>query len=315
MRPFRFSVMASHAPDGAAWAAQARRAEDLGYDALMVPDHLGRQLAPIAALATAAAATTRLRIAPFVFANDFRHPLILAGEAATLDVLSGGRLLLGLGAGWRVTDYRQLGLPYDEPRVRVDRLVESVAILMRLWAGETVTHQGTHYHLEGARLAPTPVQRPGPPLLIGGGGPRMLRFAAREAAVVGLLPQFDPRGRPIVAQGTDAATAAKAAFVRAAAGERWGDFDLNVLVFFAGLVGGPTSRGASVAKALATSARSAVLAGAVGLVGSPYVLHGTPARVRDILLRRRDAWGLNSYTFAAHSMEAMAPIVEALEGR
>lgn len=306
MRPFRFSVMASSAAGGAAWSALAKRAEDLGYDALMVPDHLGRQFAPITALATAAAATTRLRIAPFVFANDFRHPFILAGEAATLDVLSGGRLVLGMGAGWRVTDYRQLGLHYDEPRVRVDRLVESVGIVKRLMAGEVVTHRGTHYRLDRARLAPIPVQQP-VPLLIGGGGPRMLRFAAREADVVGLLPQFDPRGRPIVVQATDSATRAKAALVRDAAGDRWDSMDLNVLVFYAGLVGGR--------EGVLTSARNAALAGAVSLVGTPYVLHGTPGRIRDILLRRRDTWGLNSYTFSSDSMESMAPIVDALSGR
>ena len=307
VHPFRFSVMASSAVDGRAWTALARRAEDLGYDAFMVPDHLGRQLAPIAALATVAAATTRLRIAPFVFANDFRHPLILAGEAATLDVLSGGRLMLGLGAGWRVTDYRQLGLPYDEPRVRVDRLIESVGIVKRLMRGEVVTHDGTHYHLDRARLAPLPIQRPHPALIIGGGGPRMLRFAAREADIVGLLPQFDPRGRPIVAQATDAATRAKAALVREAAGARWPSIDLNVLVFYAGLVGGREGP--------ATSALNAAKAAAVSLVGTPYVLHGTERRVRDVLLRRREAWGLNSYTFSIGSMESMAPLVTELAGR
>jgi len=306
MRPFRFSVMASWAADGAAWSRLARRAEDLGYDALMVPDHLGRQIAPIAALATAAAATTRLRIAPFVFANDFRHPLIVAGEAASLDRLSGGRLILGMGAGWRVTDYRQLGIPYDEPRVRLDRLVESVGILKRLLAGEVVTHRGVHYRLDRARLAPLPVQRP-LPLLIGGGGPRMLRFAGREAEVVGLLPQFDRRGRPIIAQATAGATRTKAGLVREAAGDRWDSIDLNVLVFYAGLVGGRDG--------VLASARNAALAGAASLVGTPYVLHGTPRRVRDILLRRREAWGLNSYTFPAGSMESMAPIVEALSRR
>jgi probable F420-dependent oxidoreductase len=307
MRPFRFSVMASSAPDGAAWTALARRAEALGYDAFMVPDHLGRQLAPIAALATVAAATTRIRIAPFVFANDFRHPLILAGEAATLDVLSGGRLLLGLGAGWRVTDYRQLGMRYDEPRIRVDRLIESVGLVKRLMAGEVVTHDGPHYRLDRARLAPLPVQRPHPPLIVGGGGPRMLRFAAREADIVGLLPQFDPRGRPIVAQATDAATRAKAALVREAAGDRWPAIDLNVLVFFAGLVGGRERP--------LTSAMNAAKAAAVSLVGTPYVLHGTPGRVRDLLLRRRERWGLNSYTFSIGSMESMATLVETLAGR
>ena len=307
MRPFRFSVMASSAADGVAWSRLANRAESLGYDALMIPDHLGRQLAPISALAAAAAVTQRIRIAPFVFANDFRHPLILAGEAATLDLLSNGRLMLGMGAGWRVTDYRQLGLRYDEPRVRVDRLVESVGIVKRLMRGEVVTHRGAHYRLDRARLAPLPVQQPHPPLIIGGGGPRMLRFAAREADVVGLLPQFNRKGWPIVAQATSEATADKAALVREAAGARWGSIDLNVLVFHAGLVGRPAGPLASVVHA--------AMASAVGLVGTPYVLHGTAGRIRELLLRRREAWGLNSYTFAAGSMEAMAPIVERLSGR
>jgi len=299
--------MTSSASSGEAWVRLARRAEELGYDAFMVPDHIGRQFAPIAALATAAAVTSRIRIAPFVFANDFRHPLILAGEAATLDLLSGGRLLLGMGAGWRMTDYRQLGLAYDEPKVRVDRLIESVGIVKRLMSGEEVTHAGTHYNLDRARLSPLPVQRPHPPLIIGGGGPRMLRFAAREADIVGLLPQFDKSGMPIVAQATNRATAQKAAVVREAAGDRWDSIDLNVLVFYAGLVGGPSG--------VLASAANAAMAGAVGLIGSPYVLHGTPERVRDILLRRREAWGLNSYTFSAGPMESMAPIVEALSGR
>jgi probable F420-dependent oxidoreductase len=307
MRPFPFSVTASRARYGASWVRLARRAEELGYEAFMVPDHLGRQFAPIAALATAAAATTRIRIAPYVFANDYRHPLILAGEAATLDVLSGGRLVLGMGAGWRVTDYRQLGMRYDEPRIRVDRLVESLDIVKRLMAGVVVTHEGAHYHLDRAQLAPLPVQRPHPPFLIGGGGPRMLRLAAREANVVGLLPQFDPRGRPIIAQATEGATAAKATLVREAAGARFDDLDLNVLVFYSGLVGASAG--------ILASAQHAALAGAAALIGTPYVLHGTPSRVRDILLRRRDAWGLNSYTFSAGSMDAMAPIVELLADR
>ncbi len=306
MRPFRFSTMASSAADGATWVKLAQRAEALGYHEFMIPDHLGRQFAPIAALATVAAVTRRIRIVPYVFANDFRHPLILAGEAATLDILSGGRLTMGLGAGWRVTDYRQLGIPYDEPKVRVDRLVESVGIVKRLLGCEVVTHHGTHYELDDARLGPLPVQRP-VPFIIGGGGPRMLRFAAREADIVGLLPQFNPRGRPIIAQVTDRATSEKAAIVREAAGDRWSEIDLNVIVFFAGLVGG---REGSL-----SSARNAALASGVSLFGSPYVLHGTPARVREILLRRREAWGINSYTFASGSMESMAPIVEALADR
>jgi probable F420-dependent oxidoreductase len=312
MQPFRFAINAGSVPNGAgapgeAWPELARRAESLGYATLLIPDHLGRQLAPIAALATAAAATTRLRIGSFVFANDYRHPLILAGEAATLDVLSNGRLELGLGAGWRVTDYRWLGLPYDEPKTRVDRLIEATAILKRLFAGERVSHAGTHYRMDGARLFPLPIQQPHPPILIGGGGPRMLRFAAREAEVVGLLPQFDRHGRPIVSQATEAATARKAAIVREAAGERWDRLELNVIVSDAGLVGSGSGPIASVS--------SAAKAAAVGLVGTPYVLYGSLGRVRDLLLRRRDRTGINYYALPARSMVSMAPLVEALTGR
>jgi len=311
VQPFRFGVTTGTPPRGSspgeAWAGLARRAEALGYTTLLIPDHLGRQLAPIAALTAAAAATSTIRVGPFVFANDYRHPLILAGEAATLDVLSGGRLELGLGAGWRVTDYRWLGLPYDEPRVRVDRLIEATALLKRLFAGGPVTHAGEHYQLDGAQLFPLPVQRPHPPIQIGGGGPRMLRFAAREADIVGLLPQFDRAGRPIVTQATEAATENKADLVRFAADDRWDALELNVIVFDAGLVGsgaGPLTTVASAAKAAA-----------VGLIGTPYVLYGTLGRLRDLLLRRRDRTGINYYALPARCMETMAPLVESLSGR
>jgi len=199
VHPFRFGVTANRARSAEAWATLARRAEALGYATLVMPDHLGSQLSPVAALSAAATATRRLRIGSFVFANDYRHPLLLAREAASLDVLSDGRLELGMGAGWRTDDYRQLGIAYERPGLRIERLEESLLILRRLFAGERVTHAGTHYQLRGARLAPLSVQRPGPPILIGGGGPRMLRLAARHAQIVGLLPQFDAHGRPMLA--------------------------------------------------------------------------------------------------------------------
>ncbi len=307
MRPFRFVVTAAWAPDAASWAALARRAEAIGYDALVVPDHVSHQLAPIAALAAAAAATRRLRIGSYVFANDFRHPLILAREVATLDLLSGGRVIFGLGAGWRVADYRQLGLPYDPAGTRIARLAEAVGLVKRLLAGEEVTHLGRHYRLERARVEPRPVQRPHPPLILGGGGRRMLQLAAREADIVGLLPQFDARGRPIITQATEAATAAKVALVREAAGSRWGSFDLDVLVADGGLVDGP---GGPVG-----ALRNLAAAGAGAIVGTPYLLHGSLRRLESLLERRREAWGLNSYTFPVRAMEAMAPLVERLAGR
>jgi len=307
VHPFRFGVTASRAGSADEWTALARRAEVLGYDTLLMPDHLGRQLSPFSALTAAALATTRLRVGPFVLANDYRHPLIVAREAATLDLLSGGRLELGLGAGWNRRDYRSLGIPYDRPGVRVDRLVESVDIVGRLLAGETVDHHGPHYTLTSARLSPPTVQRPRPPIMVGGGGPRILRLAARAADIVALQPQMDPRGRPIIRQATEAATWAKVALVREFAGERFDRLELNVIVADAGLAGS----GRPPLESLSAAARAAV----VGLVGTPYVMYGTLARLRDVLLRRRERLGISYYALPARAMEAMAPLVGALAGR
>jgi len=307
MRTFRFAVTASHAGSGEAWVALARRAEELGYGALLVPDHLSQQLSPIAAMATAAAATSSLRIGGFVFANDFRHPLMLAREAATLDLLSNGRLELGLGAGWRTSDYRQLGMPYDAPGRRIDRLVESSLLVKRLLAGETVTHDGPHYHLGAARVWPRPIQRPHPPIIMGGGGPRMLRLAAREADIVGFIPQFSQRGRPILTDAGEAALDRKVAIVREAAGERFERLELNLFIVDAGMVGS----GQPAPRTLVAAAKAAT----VGLAGSPYFLYGTLPALRERLERRRGLTTISYYAIRQGSMEAMAPLVAALAGR
>jgi probable F420-dependent oxidoreductase len=307
VHPFRFGVQVASAPSGEAWAALARRIEALGYDILVMPDHLGRQLSPIAALASAAAATTRLRFGAFVFANDYRHPLILAREAVTLDVLSGGRFEMGLGAGWKVDDYRQLGMPYDPGPGRVDRLAEAVPLIKRLLTGATVSHAGEHYHLERASVGLTPVQKPRPPLAIGGGKPRMLRLAAHEADIVGLVPGFNASGRIIIREATEGATARKVALVREAAGSRFERLELNIWLGDAGLIGS----GSSLLGSVATAARWVPAA----ITGSPYVLYGTLGSVRQTLLRRRDRLGISYYTIPGHALESMAPLVEALSGR
>ena len=170
------------------WSEVARRAEALGYDTLLMPDHITDQLAPMSALAAAAAATTTLRVGSFVFDNDYRNPVMLAKEATTLDLLSGGRLEFGIGAGWSRRDYQQLGIPYDTPKVRVDRMEEAVVLIKRLWTEAKVTHEGPHYHVRDAIVLPRPTQRPHPPLMIGASGPRMLRIAARKAQIVAFVP-------------------------------------------------------------------------------------------------------------------------------
>jgi len=307
MHPFRFGVTASHARSGEAWTALAQRAEELGYSSLLVPDHLTAQLSPISAIAMAAAVTTRLRVGGFVFANDFRHPLILAREAATLDLLSNGRLELGIGAGWRTGDYRQLGMAYDPPGRRIDRLVEATGIIKRLLTGETVSQEGPHFHLGDARVLPRPVQRPHPPIIMGGGGPRMLRLAAREADIVGFIPQFNPRGRPMLTDVSERALGRKIAIVREAAGDRFERLELNLFIGDAGMVG----RGASVPGSMLTAVKWA----ATGMIGSPYVLYGTLGQLRETLEQRRERTGISYYAIRQGSMEAMAPLVEALAGR
>ena len=307
MHPFRFAVQQGSASSAEDWAALARRVEAIGYDVLVMPDHLGHQLSPFAALAAAAAATTRLRIGCFVFANDYRHPLILAREAATLDLLSNGRFEMGMGAGWMASDYRELGMNYDPPPRRVDRLAEAVPLVKRLMAGETVTHEGPHYQLERATCGIAPVQKPRPPLAIGAGGPRMLKLAAREAEIVGLVPGFSTRGWPVFGQATESATARKVAILREAAGDRFESLELNVWVSSAGLAGSRSS--------VLGSTAAAALGAATAVYGSPYVLYGTVGGVRDRLLRRRDKLGISYYTIPGRAMEAMAPLVEALAGK
>ena len=186
MRPFRFGVNVRTTASAADWTALARKVEDLGYASLNVPDHLAEMLAPMPALAVAAAVTTRLRVSTMVLDNEFRHPVLVAREAATLDLLSDGRLDLGLGAGHMKSEFDQAGLRFDRGAVRVERLAEAVTIVKGLLAGETVTFAGRHYQVTGHTIYPRPVQRPHPPIVIGGNGPRLLALAAAEADVVGL---------------------------------------------------------------------------------------------------------------------------------
>lgn len=308
MHPFRFAVHTGGGSEPAAdFAAFVRRADELGYAAFYVTDHLGRQLGPIAALATAAAVSPRLRIGSYVFANDFRHPLVLAREAATLDRLSGGRLELGLGAGWMRSDYRKLGAPYESPRLRIDRLADALEIITHLLRGETVTHHGEHYDLDGAHVGPAPVQQPHPPIMLGGGGPRLLRLAARHAQIVGLAPQMGTAGRPMLATIGDAAVAARVEIVRHAAGNRFDQLELNAFVADGGIVGDKRAIGASLAALVKA-------AGPAALGGSPYLLYGTRTQLREQLLRRRERTGISSYGIPARRMEEFAPLVADLTG-
>lgn len=308
-RAFRFGVTAHTASSADEWRALALRAEALGFSTLVVPDHFNDQLAPIPALTVAAEATTRLRVGSLVFANDFKHPVVLAKELATLDLLSGGRVEWGMGAGWLSTDYDSAGLPLDPPATRVGRLEESVSVMKQLFADGTVDHEGAHYRITGLDGRPKPVQRPHPPLVIGAAQRRMLSFAAREADVISLSPsmtsrQFGPRP-PLetVTESTDH----QVEWIRDAAGDRFDDIELNMVAFPSAVVPDRDEVAEKLTGPLNLS-KDEVLA-------APHVVIGTVDEICESLEERRDRWGVSYWAVAAATMDQFAPVVERLAGR
>ena len=277
----------------------------MGYDTLLMPDHITDQLALIPALTAAAGATTTLRVGSFVFANDYRNPVLLAREAATLDFLSGGRFEFGIGAGWKASDYDQLGIPYDPPKTRVDRMEEAVVLIKRLWTEEHVSHQGAHYRVHDATVLPRPIQRPHPPVMIGGGGPRILRIAAREAQIVSLLPPVDARGRRHIRSMTVASVSEGVARLRRA--ERFAELELNVIVTDAQV----TDARQPLLAAVAAHLKSAVTA----IVATPFFLYGSRASLVEDLLERRARLGISYIALPGGAMRAFAPVVAELRGK
>ena len=306
MRPFRFAITATRAGSGDEWRAKARRVEELGYDTLLITDHITGQLAPVPAMAFALEATTRLRVGSYVFANDYRNPVMLAKEIATLDVLSGGRVEWGIGAGWYARDYEMLGIPYDPPAVRISRMSEAVRLIDRLFAEDAVDASGRFYTVRGAKVRPRPVQRPRPPLMIGGGGPRMLRLAATHADIVALNPRFDQNGQPVIADLTSGATERKLERLRAEVGDALPERELNVFIVDAGVTDEPRS----LVDALATRLKGV----AAQLVDSPYFLYGSTADLKRTLLERRERLGISYIGLPDKAMEPFAPLVRELRG-
>jgi probable F420-dependent oxidoreductase len=305
-RPFRFAVTARWAGGGYRWKEFARRAEAQGYDVLLVTDHMGAQLAPMPAMMAAADATERLRVGSFVFANDYRNPVMLAKEIATMDVLSGGRVELGIGAGWNTRDYRELGIAYDAPAVRVARFEEATRLVDRLLREEVVDHSGTYYRIKGARILPRSVQQPRPPFMIGGGGMRVLRFAAHVADIVSFAPNIGADGRPKLASLSERSLVEHVAAVRAAAGARADAIDLNIWLLDAGV----SDRSRSFARAAATIAKR----GANAVARMPFVLYGSRSSLRALLRERRERLGINYISIPGQAMDEFAPVVQELRG-
>ena len=308
-RPFRFGVQEHRAPSAQAWKEKARRVEGLGYAALYLPDHFTDQLGPVSALMAAADATTRLRIGSLVFDNDYRHPVVLAKEAATLDLLSDGRLDLGLGAGWMASDYEQAGIPFDSAGTRISRLEEALKIIKGLFNGEPFTFAGEHYQVAGIEGSPRPVQKPHPPILLGGGGRRMLSLAAREADIVNV--NFDLRegavNRNLVRTGLAEATDAKLRWIKEAAGDRLESIELSVNIFLANI----TDDRESVATVMAAG----VGAEPKDILAMPHFLIGTVDQVIEDLERRRERYGISYVIVPGEADEAFAPVVARLAGQ
>ncbi len=310
MKLFRFGVNVGRAPSRAAWAEKARKLEDLGYAVLTVPDHLTDLLAPLPVLVSAAEATTRLRVGTNVLNNDLRHPVLVAREAATVDLLTEGRFQLGLGAGHMQSEYAQAGLGFDAAGTRVVRLAEAVTIIKGLFTGAPVTFAGQHYHVTGHQLHPLPIQRPHPPVLIGGNGRQLLTLAAQAADIVGFTGFTLRRGgtAPDFAGWKVAGIEERMQLVREAAGARYDGLELNALV----------------QRVVVTDHRRQAAEELTGrwpqlrpedLLQCPYVLIGTVDQMVEDLQAYRERWGLSYYVIFEPYVEAFAPVVARLAGR
>ena len=312
IRPFTFLAAFQAVADGKALAAEARRAEAMGYAGLVVPDHLIEQLSPIPALATIAAATERLRIAAFVHNNDLRHPAVLAQDLASLDVLSGGRLDVAIGAGWNKPEYDAIGLPFDPTPIRQARLEEAIAVLKGYFGDGPFSYAGTHYTITELDGYPKPVQRPHPPFLIGGGGRRTLALAGREADIVGLAPRILSGQRSDPASLTVAAAAEKIEWVREAAGDRFDDLVFNVYPSTWPIVitDDPRAEARKVIERL--RGRNPADLTEDEVLESPHLFIGTVESLVDKLRMLRERLGITS--FMTGDIDELAPVVERLAG-
>ena len=306
-RPFRFGGGLFWANSAEDWADGARRLESLGYDTLLIGDHFSRQFAPIPALLAAASATTTLRVGCTVFDNDFRHPAALAMEVATVDVLSGGRLEFGIGAGWNKVEYESVGVPFDPPTVRVSRFEEAVHVIKGLWCDRPLTFEGKHYQIANVDGQPKPLQRPHPPIFVGGGGRRLLSLAAQEADIVGILNRAAPGGGLDRAEETDDCVAQKIEWVKQAAGDRFGHLELAALIWEVAV----TDNCRAAAEAIATRTSRPV----DQILASPYFLIGSINAIVEKLLELRERHGISYISVFPSNTETFAPVVARLAGQ
>jgi len=312
MRPFHFLADIHEIVTGPELAARAQRAEQMGYHALVIPDHLLRQLSPVVAMATVAAATSTLRMSSFVMNNDLRHPAVLAQDLASIDVLSGGRVDIAIGAGWNKPEYDAIGMTFDPTPIRQARLAEAITVLKGLFTGSPFSFAGDHYTITDYTAEPVPVQRPHPPFLIGGGGRRTLTLAGQEADIVGLAPRIKSKAKVDAASITLAATREKIGWVREAAGERFGSLEFNIY---------PSVWPVTLTNDLRAEARRVIdgIRSRTGVeltedevIDSPHLFIGSVDRLVEKFLQLREELGISSILLGA--IGELEPVLERLSG-
>jgi probable F420-dependent oxidoreductase len=311
LHPFRFGVTLLGAASRLEWIEKCHQVEDLGYSVLQVPDHLGNQFSPTLALLAAAEASRTLRLGTLVLDINYRHLALLAKEVATLDLLSEGRFELGLGAGWIARESQMTGIPFDSAGQRVGRLEEAVQVLKGLFSDGPMTFAGRFYKMNGFEVFPKPYHHPHPPLLLSGGGKRMLSMAGREASIITLNPPVAPDGNSIdMAEATAEATAQQITWIREAAGDRFARLELGNFV-----IGGvKTERAQRLDPRIAAAFRSRT----TGEQQSPqgiYTLIGSVDQICEQVLANRERFGISYISVLEQDLETFAPVVARLSGK
>lgn len=289
----------------------ARRAEAAGFATFLLRDHFieepfGHQLAPLTALASVAAATKRLRVGSMVLCNDYRHPVLVAKEVATLDLLSGGRFELGLGAGFSRPEYEAAGLPYEPPGVRVDRLAEALQVFKGLFGAAPFTFAGRFYTVTSLDAFPKPAQRPYPPIMVGAGGRRMLAIAAHEADIIGLQTASLASGRNTPdPSGLLAETIAeKIGWIRKEAGPRFDHIELSIVSSFV------VAENRQAAAEALVRARGWDSLPVERVFEMPSIFIGSVDQIVEDLQGRRERYGISYYVVPDTSLDMVAPIIE-----
>ncbi|MCZ6856062.1 MAG: TIGR03621 family F420-dependent LLM class oxidoreductase [Gammaproteobacteria bacterium] len=319
-KPFRFGVQSFNAESGQDWADKARKAEALGFSTLHLADHLlgpgpaleatnhpVQNIAAIPAMAYAAAVTKTINIGCRVFCIDYHNPVVLIKSAMTIDMLSGGRLELGLGAGWLQGEYEAIDLKFDEPKTRIDRLGDIVAGIKAFCSDGPADVLNDTIHWEGFEGVPKPVSRP--PLMIGGGSPRILRLAGREADIVSL--NFNNRSGLIGPDGVQSSseelTRKKVDWVREGAGDRFDSLEIEIGAYFTFVMDDAKPVVENFAQMFGYSEED--------MRKHPHALFGGVDTICEELERRRELHGISYVTVSQDAMVAFAPVVERLSGK